>query len=211
MKPIVLVGAGGHGREVAEIVLDAQAREGGPSLAGFLDEDPDKVGLTLLGRPVLGDKRWAWERLDEYDFIITIGDNSVRRRFAEEFQARGATFGRAVSPSAQLSAHSRVGEGTMIFPQVVVSLNVDVGAHVILGVSSNVSHDGVIGDYSFLCPGARTTGNVTLGTEVMLGTNACVIPGMSIGDRTNVGAGAVVAADLGSDLTAVGVPARPVR
>jgi len=95
----------------------------------------------------------------------------------------------------------------MVFPGVILSTNVTIGKHVILGVYSNVSHDSTVGDYSFLCPASMVTGGVTIGREVMLGTNSSVIPKRKVGDRSVVGAGACVVKDVPSDVTALGVPA----
>ena len=211
MKPIVIYGSGGHAREVAEIVVHAHQEQGRPGLLGFLDDRPEREGDLVLGHKVLGGFPWLLDHLGEFDLIVAIGDNSVRRRIADRALELGATFGSAVSPLAHFSPACQVGPGAMIFPRVTVSTNVVVGAHVILGVHSSVSHDCRVGDFSFLCPGARLTGNVTLGDEVMIGTNACVIPGKSVGRGTTVGAGAAVVEDLPENVIAVGVPARVKR
>lgn len=208
LKPIVIYGSGGHAREVAEIVMHAHGEQAGPELLGFLDDRPDQHGAEVLGYPVLGGFDWLVENVKNFDLIVAIGSNSVRREIADRALEAGATFGKAISPLADFSPACEIGPGAMIFPRVVVSTNVVVGAHVILGVFSSVSHDCRVGDFCFLCPGARLTGSVTLGDEVMIGTNASVIPGCTIGSNTVVGAGAAVICDLESNITAVGVPAK---
>lgn len=210
-RPIVIVGAGGHGREVAEIVLQARELAGGPPLVGFLDE----AASSLVGGPegfeVLGTLSWLASRAREVDLIVAIGDNRARKAVVERCLQYGARFAGAVSPHAHLSPSASIGAGAMVFPGAVVSLNTHLGDHVILGTHAGVSHDCSVGDFGFLCPGARITGNVTLGEGVMLGTNSCVIPGKKVGAWTTVGAGGVVNKDLPEGVTAVGVPARVSR
>lgn len=208
-KPIVLIGAGGHAREVAEIIAHSQRERGTPGLRGFLDQSSELHGRDLDGFPVLGDINWLREHADEVGVIVTIGNNVVRKRVAEEARTLGASFANAISPLAHLSQRCQMGEGVMVFPGVVVSTNTVVGHHVILGTHSGVSHDSVVGDYGFLCPGARITGGVTLGEGVMLGTNSCIIPCKSVGSWSTVGAGGAVVRDLPGGVTAVGVPAIP--
>ena len=208
-KPIVLIGAGGHAREVAEIIAHSRRELGTPGLKGFLDQSRGLHGRELDGFPVLGDLDWLREHTEEVDVIVTIGDNTVRKRVVEEARALGATFVNAISPLAHLSQRCQIGVGVMVFPGVVVSTNTVIGNHVILGTHSGMSHDSVVGDYGFLCPGARITGGVTLGEGVMMGTNSSVIPCRSVGSWSIVGAGGAVVHDLPNGVTAVGVPAVP--
>lgn len=203
--PIVLVGAGGHAREVAEIVEHSRAEFGTPPLLGFLDETTAKHGTEVDGFPVLGGLDWL--RDNQAAVIVAIGDIAARKRVAHAVETMGKPFARAISPLAHLSPRCAVGFGSMIFPRAVISCNAVIGKHVIMGVSANVSHDSTIGDFSFLCPSSTVTGGVTLGEEVMLGTNACVIPKKTIGARSVIGAGACVVHNIPGDVTALGVPA----
>ncbi len=207
-RPLVLFGCGGHAREVAEIALHAKELALGPTILGFLDEDASRHGEQVDGIPVLGSFEWLQEHLDSVDLVVAIGHIPTRQRIAERSLTLGASFATVISPLATLSRHCRIGRGSMIFPQVVVSTNVTIGEHVILGVHSSVSHDCVIEDFAFLCPGSRATGGVTLGTGAMLGTNASILPGRSVGAGTLIGGGACVATNIGCGVTAVGVPAK---
>jgi acetyltransferase-like isoleucine patch superfamily enzyme len=93
---------------------------------------------------------------------------------------------------------------------VVVNPATVVGAHCILNTACSVDHDGRLGEAVHVSPGARLAGNVTVGDESWIGIGSCVIEGRTIGDRCIVGAGAAVISDIPDDVTAVGVPARPV-
>ncbi len=208
-RPLVLIGSGGHAREVAEIALQAQQMERNGPFLGFLDSDPSKHGLNVLGFPVLGGMEWLNERAHEVGVLIAVGDAAVRRRIADELGSTIA-YSTVVSPLAHLSEYCQIGEGTVIFPQVVVSTQVNIGRHVQLNSACSISHDSEIGDFCSIYPGARTTGGVKLGEGVTLGTNSCVVPYKTVGPGTQIGAGACVIDDLPGGITAVGVPAKPV-
>lgn len=193
---------------MAEIADHAHREGQGGPLLGYLDEDPERHGLDVLGFPVLGGLEWWETRKSEVDLVIAIGDDEVRCRLVGQLGPQ-ASYATLISPLAHLSRHCSIGEGTVIFPRAVVSNQVLIGRHVILGTASSVSHDGKVGDYCSLFPGAMMTGGVFLGDHVMLGANSSVIPGKTIGSGSKVGAGACVVTHLPSGITAVGVPARP--
>jgi sugar O-acyltransferase (sialic acid O-acetyltransferase NeuD family) len=208
MKHVIIIGAGGHGREVADI-LHAQAdREGGPVLRGFIDDDPDLHGQEVDGVPVLGD--WSWlERNDTTDLgvICAIGDPAIRKHLVQRAAAMGLPFARAISPDAYISPHACVEEGVMVFPGAFVSTRTMLGPHCILNAGVSVSHDTKVGSYVTLNPGARLAGAVCIEEGVYIGMGAQVIQERRVGAWSIVGAGAVVIQDLPGHITAVGIPA----
>ncbi len=205
----MIIGSGGHGREIAEIAEHAHQTGQGPSVLGFLDEDSARHGQQILGYPVLGGLSWLGGRRQEVVVVIGIGDNATRQRVARQL-GETVDFATVISPLAHLSKTASVGSGTVIFPGVVVSNLVTVGAHVQLNVGVSVSHDCRIGDFCSLYPGARATGGVILESGVMLGTNASVNPYRKVGHNSRIGTGACVVKDIPDGVTAVGVPAKPL-
>ena len=201
-KPFVLFGAGGHAREVAEIL-----EHSGHAVLGFLDENPANHDQLFEDWRVLGGFDWLEAHRSQCQLLVAIGHTASRKRIAERAEQLGVAIGSAISPEALISPRCALGAGAMVFPGVVLSTNVKIGRHVILGTHSSVSHDCTIGDFSFLCPGAKTTGSVVLEPEVMLGTNSCVIPGKRVGQGSVVGAGSTVIRDIPPGVTAVGTPA----
>ncbi|GAB4249966.1 MAG: acetyltransferase [Thermoleophilia bacterium] len=207
-KRIVIVGAGGHGREVLGIFLD---RGEGRLIAGFCDDRRDTHGTYVDDKPVLGDLQWLCDRADTYRAIIAIGNNARRRELASRLEAAGVEFASAISPHAVISPFAIIGDGAMVCAKSVVNSGARIGRHAIVNVAATVSHDCRVGDYSHLACGVRLAGAALVGVECDLGTGAVVNPQTTVGDRAVVGSGAVVVRNLPGDVVAVGVPARPIR
>lgn len=212
MKRVVIIGAGGHGREVADILRQQAraAREIEP--LGFVDENCDLRGRIVDGLPVLGD--WSWfEAVDRADIavICAVGSPENCRRLVEHAGGLGLSFASAISPHAQISPFSRLGEGVTVFPNVIINTGAFVDSHCILNAAVVVSHDARVGRYSNINPGAQLAGDVTIGDGCYIGMGANVIQGRTIGAWSVVGAGAVVTRDLPAGATAVGVPARVIK
>lgn len=184
MKRIVIVGAGGQGAIVADILKD------------------DAAGFVELG-PI--------ERLRaiEHDgVIVAIGDNATRRRLTEQLLAAGERVATAIHPFTSIAASATIGAGSMISPGAIVCPRATIGRGVLLNTKSSVDHDSVIGDFVHIAPGATLGANVHVGEETLIAAGATVVSGIRIGARTVIGAGAVVVRDIGDDVVAFGVPAR---
>jgi sugar O-acyltransferase (sialic acid O-acetyltransferase NeuD family) len=206
-RSLVIVGAGGFGREVLDVVeaiLDQQRGDSGDEwrFLGFLD---DQSNDTFGRGEVLGPVEMLGG-LDA-DYLIGIGDPTVRQAVAEATDRMPATV---VHPGATIGPDVVLGPGTVVTAGVRVTNHVRVGKHVHLNLNATVGHDAVLGDYVTVNPGANVSGNVTLGEGVTLGTGSQVIQGRTVGAWTTVGAGGVVVRDLEGGLVAVGIPAVPL-
>ncbi len=208
---LVIIGAGGFGREVADV---AQAREGATAsmrLLGFVDDGtPDDTLLRRQGVPLLGTTaelaRWSTSR-----FVVAIADPAVRRRLDAVALAAGLEPASLLHPTAVLGSDLRLGPGLIMAAHTSITTNVDVGRHVHMDRNVTVGHDSTLGDYVTLHPGATLSGNVTVGDGATIGSNAVVLPGVSLGAGVTVGAGAAVLSDVGDGETVAGVPARRLR
>ena len=201
---IVLLGAGGHAKVVADICIAA-----GHKIAGFLD-DEKPIESQWTGGPILG-------RLDLLDdaafianhwFIPTVGDNKTRRCLAQQLMTTGAKMLTVVHPSAVVASSSSIGNGTVIMPGAVVNAAARIGDFCIINTGSTIDHDCVLEEGCQICPGANLAGHVYCGQDVFVGTGAVIIPNIKIGDRAVVGAGSVVIRDVESDMMVVGNPAK---
>lgn len=204
---VVVVGAGGHGREVLDLVA-ALARDGAAlRVLGVLDDAPadasllDAHGVRLLG-PVsmLGQH--------EARYVLAVGASATRRRIAEGAGAAGVAWLSVLHPTAQVGSAVTVDDGVIVAPGSHLMCNVRLGRHVHCNVGCIVSHDCRIGDFATLSPGVLLNGGVEIGDGAMLGSGAIVLPGRRVGAGASIAAGAVVTADVPAGATARGVPAR---
>lgn len=206
MSGILILGASGHGKVVADIVLSS-----GHSVIGFLDDDPRLVGTTVLGFPVLGGITSDVLRLYPADgLVMGVGSNSARQRIVERLeQAARVTWLSFVHARASVSPFARIeGAGTIVGAASAISPAVVLGSHVIINTGAIVADDSRIGSYAHIAPGASLAGAVTVGEGALVGVGATVLPGRSIGAWATVGAGAVVVEDVPAGVVAKGVPAR---
>jgi sugar O-acyltransferase (sialic acid O-acetyltransferase NeuD family) len=206
---VLIIGAGGHGQVVADILM-AASRQGAREYAcGYVDDDETLSGHILWTVPVVGsiDER---HRFDHDAVILGIGDNSSRRRLFEQLLRSRERFVTARHPSAILSASSVIRHGSVVAPGAIVNVGACVGCNVILNTGCSIDHHCVIGDHAHIAPGARLGGHVTIGHGALVGIGAIVLPGRRVGAWSVVGAGAVVTRDIPDGVTAVGSPAHAV-
>lgn len=212
MDRIVIVGAGGHGRECIDIARRAHRHD---VLLEVVDDDPGAAArLAPLGVEYLGTTAAFGQLVDgiRRGVVVAMGLPSVRRSVVQrvrEVAAATCTEAALVDPAAVVSEHFSAGPGLVVFPHAFVSTNVEFGQHCHLNVGAAVSHDCVLGEFVTLSPGVMLNGAVTVGNDVFFGTRAVVLPGLTIGDGAVIGAGAVVTTDVLPGQTLVGVPARP--
>ena len=202
-KRVIIIGASGHGKVIADIVLQC-----GEILLGFLD-DGAVVGEKVLGYPVLGSVS-EWENYSDASFVIAIGNASVRERIANQME--GARWYTAIHPRAIISSlETIIGEGTVIMASAVVNPCSIIGKHCIINTSAVVEHDNKIEDYVHVSVGAKLAGNVFIGKRSWIGIGASVKNNLSICDNCMIGAGTVVAKTISESGTYIGVPARKVK
>ena len=209
LRRLLIIGAGGHAREVYQLIADINAAEQQWNVVGFLVEEGYNVNRTLYELPVFAGIKALREHADS-QVTIAVGSAAARARLARSVRdERDCVFATLIHPSALVSQRARVGAGAQIFPGCIVNTDVTIGDHVIVNSGGKISHDSIVGDYATLGPGVTLCGWVRIGAGVELGASATVAPRCTIGANTRIGAGAVVVTDLAPDITAVGIPARP--
>lgn len=207
-KTIAVFGAGGFGREVLWLVEQTW----GNVDAVFVDGNPAVLGTTLHDRPV-----WSLEQAAAHGdvaVIVAVGKPQTRERIVAKVAEAGLPFATIVHPRAELSRWIRWGEGAVVCAGNVLTVDIDVGAHVHVNLDCTIGHDVILGDFTTLSPGVHVSGWVHFGKRVFVGTGATFVNGthdapLVIGDDAVVGAGAVVARPVAPGTTVVGVPARP--
>lgn len=211
---VVIFGAGGLAREVAW-ALDApgaglhwsDGTQSSVEVVGHLDDNIESHGTNVNGRPVLGGADWLSAN-PGHAVIVAIGNPAIRKSIVHRLRERGALFPAGMAAGTVVGDHGSIGEGAIVLPGVVVTVNVRVGSFVLLNPHVSISHDGVIGDYCSIGPGVSLAGNVQVGAGCDIGTNASAIPGVRIGENAVIGAGACVVRDIPAGVIAYGVPAK---
>jgi len=206
----VIIGAGGHGRVVRDILNRAQTQ----AVVGFIDSNPELVGRRVDGRPVLGgmaDLERLRDELQLTSAIVAIGDNGVRREFADRVAGAGLELINAIHPSANLAQNVTLGTNIVIAAGALICAHCHVGDSAILNTGCIVDHESMISTGAHICPGSRLAGRVTVDSGAFVGIGATVIQNIRIGYDAVVGAGSVVIQDVAPMTTVVGVPAREVK
>lgn len=204
MSSLLVLGAGGHGKVVADTALAT----GRWDRVAFLDDrSPDLA--TVMGLPVLGRLAEAPGFRDAFpEALVAIGHSRTRLRVLESLAAQGFSLPVLVHPAAWVSPRATLGEGTVVFAQVAINADAQLGRGCIANTGSSIDHDARLGDGVHVCPGARLAGEVRVGDGCWLGIGSSVIQRVTLGREVTVGAGAAVVRDLPDGITAVGVPAR---
>jgi sugar O-acyltransferase (sialic acid O-acetyltransferase NeuD family) len=191
----VIIGAGGHAKVIIEIIEEMKG-----VILNISDTNSavqELLGYSVTEKPVY-----------TAPVIIAIGNNSVRKRIANEVSAE---FGTAIHPGTHISSRCTVGEGTVVMAGVTINSHAGIGRHCIINTNACVDHDCRIGDFVHISPNAALGGGVTVGEGTHIGIGVAVIPGIQIGKWATVGAGSVVIRDVPDYATVVGNPAVVIK
>ena len=212
MKAVVIVGAGGFGREVMEIFKAQNKISKTWDILGFIDENKELRGRAINGYPVLGGLDWLKKHnSNNLGCVCAITSCETRKQVVERLQEIGINFYNAIHPSVIMSEFVELGKDVIICAGSILTVNILIGDHVIIYLNSSIAHDVVIGSYCTINPTVTINGNNYLGEGVYVGTGATFIQEVSIGDWSTIGAGAVVVDDIPERVVAMGVPARVLR
>lgn len=201
MKKLIIIGAGGHGRVVADIAKQSELYHE----ISFLDDfEPAKASSF----PYLGKVSQANAYIADHCFFVAIGNAAVRKKILEELLSSGAVVETLIHPAAIISPDVSIGTGTVVMPGAIVNTSTTIGRGCILNTASSVDHDCNVSNYCHVAVGAHLCGTVNVGEKTWIGAGATVINNVDICADCLIGAGAVVTKSLGQSGIYIGVPAR---
>jgi UDP-perosamine 4-acetyltransferase len=204
---ILLLGAGGHGKAMADLLLTGGAYE----IAGFVDAAPKP--RQVLGLPVLGDESLLAALAGQGVTLAhaAVGDNAQRLAAADRLRAAGFALPSLIHPAALIGHGAMIGEGAAILARAVIGPDAEIGPFVLINTGAIVEHDCVLAEAAHIGPGAVLAGGVRIGAGALIGAGAVVRPGITIGAGAVIGAGAAVVEDIPPGARVAGVPARLVQ
>jgi sugar O-acyltransferase (sialic acid O-acetyltransferase NeuD family) len=203
---ILIVGAGGFGREVLLWARDAWPEQAA-KIAGFLSADAGRLNGHTASLPVIADPA-AFEPEPGDALLLAIGIPETRRRVAEDLLSRGAEFLTLIHPTAIVAPSASIGPGSIVCPYAIVSDAARLGRFTLMNYQTSLGHDASAGDYAVLSPYATLGGGAHIGDDVFLGLHASVGPGKRVGDRSKVSANSCALSDAPPDSLIFGAPGR---
>ncbi len=203
-KDVVIIGAGGHAKVIADIITKTN-----DNVIGFLDDN-----LSLQEKKIYLDKKVIGTTKDidkykEYYFVIGIGNNNIRENIANNHDLK---WYKAIHPSAIIANEASIEEGSVIMAGSIINTGTKIRKHCIINTKSSLDHDNIIENYVHISPGATLAGTVHIKEKTWICAGATIINNITIAKNNIIGAGSVVIKDINKeDSIYVGVPARKIK
>ncbi len=210
LQKLAIFGAGGFGREVKMLIDHINANERKFECLGFFDDDTD-LPKEINGLPFLGGLDALNQVSTPLGVVISVGDPRLKMNLVQKIHNPYLSFPNLIHPTALIGEQVQLGQGIILCAGVVVTVNIQIGNHVVLNLNSTIGHDCKLGDFSALMPAVNVSGGVTIGEGVYLGTGVQINNNLNIGPFATIGSGAVVTKDIPGNCTAVGMPAKPIK
>lgn len=202
---LLIIGASGHGRVVADIAIKINRWQ----QIAFLDDD-ENIKFSM-GIGIIGKSNDAFTYISDYDIFVAIGNNKTREKIQKQLETEGANIPILIHPSAIIGENVDVGTGSVVMAGSVINCCSRIGKGCIVNTGATIDHDNVIEDYVHISPGAHIAGTVKIGKSSWIGIGAVVSNNVNITSSCMIGAGAVVVRDIKETGTYVGVPAEKIK
>lgn len=206
MNTLVIIGAGGHGRVVADCAQQVNTYKE----IIFLD-DSYKETVTSGDWKIVGLSEDFHQHIGHADFIVGIGNNLIRAKITKKLLQANANVVSLIHPTASISPKVSVDNGVVIFANAVVNIGSHISEGCIINTGATVDHDCKLKPYVHVSPGVNIAGGVTIEQYSWLGIGSAVIEYLTVAKNTQIGAGAVVINSTQANSLYLGVPAQKVR
>ncbi|MGN1401817.1 MAG: acetyltransferase [Bacillus sp. (in: firmicutes)] len=200
---LLIIGAGGHGKVVADVAANINKWKE----ISFLD---DSSLEQVNDFKIIGSTSNFSKYLDDYELFVALGDNIIRFEFYQELEVLGASIPTLIHPQSIISNKVKIGRGTVVMAGAIVNVSTVIGKGCIINTGATIDHDNYIEDFVHISPGVHLAGAVTIGAKSWVGIGSTVKNNISIAKESTVGAGSVVIKDLTEPGIYVGVPTRRV-
>ena len=213
MKDIIIIGAGGVGKEVAFLIEEVNIKRQEWNILGFIDDNNELLGKNINGYKVLGGLKSLinFELSQNKPYIvIAIANYGIKKKIVKELNGI-FNFATIIHPNVIMPISTKVGVGSIIYPMVIITTNVVIGEHVIISPKCGIGHESIIEDYASLLWNVNISGNDTIKKGALIGSGTTVIQGKVVGEGAVLGAGSIVIKDIKKNTTNVGVPSREIK
>lgn len=211
MKDIYIIGAGGVGRETAQLIEDINSEKQQWNLLGFIDDNKELHGRNINGYEVLGGIELLNNFAGKPSVVCTISNPVIKNSVLKKLNNSNIEFARLIHPTAVISRYADIGKDVIVQAFCYLSTNIVIGDHVQLNPQCGIGHDCLIGDYSSLYWNVNISGNVKIGEGCLFGTKSTILQGISVGKWSIIGANSTIIKDMPAHCTAVGTPAKPIK
>lgn len=208
-KNVIIMGAGGHSKVIADIIVKSQ-----DNVLGFLDDNIPintviikEKKLKVLGK--IEDSIKIKEQNNDIEFVIGIGNNKTRKAIAEKYP--NLNYYTAIHPSSQIALDVKIEDGTVIMANACINTSTTIGKHCIINTGAIIEHDNIIEDYVHISPNATLCGTVKIGELTHIGAGSTIKNNINICSNCIIGAGAVVVKNIEEEGTYVGVPVKKIK
>jgi len=210
MKKIVIIGAGGIGKEVTLIIDQINNFRPTWNVIGFLDDNPKNLGKVLNGHRVIGNVEFLNNLSSDIYVVVAIANYGIKKRIVMNLKGK-YKFATLIHPRVLIHNFMTVGDGTIIYEGAILTTDIKIGEHVIICPKCGIGHDSVVKDYVSLLWNVNISGGDTIEEGVLMGSGSTIIQNLSIGRGSIIGAGCVVIKDIPEYSTAVGIPAKVLK
>lgn len=194
---IIIVGAGGFGKEVLSTILQCDKIKKEFDIIGFVDDNPTLKNSSINGIPVLGNIDWLLHSdLFPIGCCVAIGDPKIRKKIILELENHDAIFPKIIHPSVLIPEFSSIAEGTIIQNGTIISTNIQIGKHVYINFNSTIGHDCKIENFVIISPGCNISGELVIEEGVFFGSGVVTRDKIKIGSWSHIGAGSIISKNI---------------